>query len=99
MSELWFLADGDTIRLSLHSSRHKTKNRMRRPARGLLLLDLPTLAATSNCAVTPRSSPTPAYAFVDQVATKYGTDLRDMDQPGESRVVVTLKLTRVRAWG
>ena len=40
MSELWFLAEGDTIRLSLNTSRQKTRNLMKRPACGLLLLDL-----------------------------------------------------------
>lgn len=38
------------------------------------------------------------YAFADRLGAKYGgLDLRDMDQPGEHRTVVTVSLTRVRA--
>lgn len=99
MSELWFLAEGDTIRLSLNSSRQKTKNLMKRPACGLLLLDLANPGRYLELRGDAQIDPDPNYAFADQVAAKYGTDLRNMDQPGESRVVVTLKPTRIRAWG
>ena len=38
------------------------------------------------------------YAFADRLGQKYGgADLRAMDQPGETRVVVTLEPVRVRA--
>jgi PPOX class probable F420-dependent enzyme len=99
MSELWFLAEGDTIRLSLNSSRQKTKNLMKRPACGLLLLDLANPRRYLELRCDAQIEPDPDYAFADRVAAKYGTDLRSMDQPGESRVVVRLRPTRVRAWG
>jgi PPOX class probable F420-dependent enzyme len=99
MSELWFLAEGDTIRLSLNSSRQKTKNLMKRPACGLLLLDLANPRRYLELRGDAHIEPDPDYTFADRVAAKYGTDLRSMDQPGESRVVVTLTPTRVRAWG
>ncbi len=99
MSELWFLAEGDTIRLSLNTSRQKTKNLMERPACGLLLLDLANPRRYLELRADAQIEPDPDYAFADRVAAKYGTDLRNMDQPGESRVVVTLMPTRVRAWG
>ena len=99
MSELWFLAEEDTIRLSLNSSRQKTKNLMKRPACGLLLLDLANPRRYLELRGDAQIEPDPDYTFADQLAAKYGTDLRKMDQPGESRVVVTLTPTRVRAWG
>lgn len=99
MSELWFLAEGDTIRLSLNSNRQKTKNLMKRPACGLLLLDLADPRRYLELRGDAHIEPDPDYTFADRVAAKYGTDLRDMDQPGESRVVVTLTPTRIRAWG
>jgi PPOX class probable F420-dependent enzyme len=99
MSELWFLAEGDTIRLSLNSSRQKTKNLMKRPACGLLLLDLTDPRRYLELRGDAEIEPDPDYAFADRVAAKYGTDLRSMDEPGESRVIVTLKPTRVRALG
>ena len=99
MSALRFLAEGDTIWLSLNSSRQKTKNLMKRPACGLLLLDLANPGRYLELRGDAQIEPDPDYAFADRVAAKYGTDLRNMDQPGESRVIVTLKPTRVRAWG
>lgn len=99
MSVLWFLAEGDTIRLSLNSSRQKIKNLMDRPAFGLLLLDLANPRRYLELRGDAQIEPDPDYSFADRVAAKYGVDLRDMDQPGEARVVVTLIPTRVRAWG
>lgn len=99
MSELWFLAEEGTIRLSLNSSRQKTKNLMERPACALLLLDLADPHRYLELRGDAQIDPDPDYTFADRVAAKYGTDLRNMDQPGESRVVVTLRPTRVRAWG
>jgi hypothetical protein len=39
------------------------------------------------------------YAFAAKIDAKYGSNLREMDGPGESRVAVTIRTTRVRAWG
>jgi len=45
-------------------------------------------------------TPDDDYAFADKVAAKYGVaDLRAMDKPGESRVVVTIHPRRVHTWG
>jgi hypothetical protein len=42
----------------------------------------------------------PDYEFADKIGAKYGgADLRERDQPGESRVVVTIKPSRVITWG
>ena len=40
LSEVWFLAEGTTVSLSLNTSRQKTKNLSRNPACSLFLLDL-----------------------------------------------------------
>ena len=40
LSEVWFLADGDTVSISLNTSRQKTKNLQANPAASLLILDL-----------------------------------------------------------
>jgi hypothetical protein len=43
-------------------------------------------------------TPDDDYAFADRVGAKYGgTDIRTRDQPGESRVAVTIVPTRVYA--
>jgi len=40
LSEVWFLADGDSISISLNTSRQNTKNLTARPQCSLLILDL-----------------------------------------------------------
>ena len=40
LSEVWFLADGDTVAVSLNTTRQKTKNLLANPAVSLFLLDL-----------------------------------------------------------
>jgi hypothetical protein len=42
-------------------------------------------------------SPDDDYAFADRVGAKYNSNLRDHDQPGQSRVVVTIHPVRVNA--
>jgi predicted pyridoxine 5'-phosphate oxidase superfamily flavin-nucleotide-binding protein len=39
LSEVWYLADGDTVKISLNTSRQKTKNLLANPGVSLLLLD------------------------------------------------------------
>jgi hypothetical protein len=42
-------------------------------------------------------SPDDDYAFADRVGEKYGADLRERDRPGERRVVVRVRPTRINA--
>jgi PPOX class probable F420-dependent enzyme len=99
LSEIWFLADGDTVGLSLNTARQKTKNLQANPAATLLILDLANpyryLEIRGDAEITPDDD----YEFADRMGAKYQADLRDRDQPGDSRVVVTLRPARVRAWG
>ena len=39
LSAIWFLAEGDTVKLSLNTSRQKVKNLQANPACSLLILD------------------------------------------------------------
>jgi hypothetical protein len=41
----------------------------------------------------------PDYAFAAAMRDKYGADPRDNDNPGETRVVMTIKPVRVHALG
>jgi PPOX class probable F420-dependent enzyme len=98
LSEVWFLADGDTVSLSLNTARQKTKNLRANPALTLLILDLANpyryLEIRGDAEITPDDD----YAFADRLGAKYQSDLRDRDQPGDKRVVVTIRPTRVRTW-
>jgi PPOX class probable F420-dependent enzyme len=97
LSEVWFLAEGDTVSISLNSTRQKTKNLSRNPACNLFILDLANpyryLELRGDAEITPDAD----YAFATKVGAKYSADVRAHDHPGESRVVVTVRPTRVNA--
>jgi PPOX class probable F420-dependent enzyme len=97
LSEVWFLAEGDTIALSLNTSRQKTKNLRANPAASVLILDLAVpyryLEIRGDAEITPDDD----YSFADRLGAKYQSDLRGHDQPGQSRVKVTIRPVRVNA--
>ncbi len=97
MSEVWFLAEGDTVSISLNSSRQKMKNLLRNPACSVLILDLGMPYRYLELRGDAEISPDPDYVFADKVGAKYGSDLRAHDQPGQTRYVVTIRPTRVNA--
>ena len=98
LSAVWFLADGDSVRLSLNTSRQKTKNLTARSEATLFILDTANPARYLEIRGDAKVAPDPDYAFADQIGAKYGgVDLRNMDQPGQSRVVVTIEPVRVNA--
>lgn len=99
LSAVWFLAEGDTVRLSLNRSRQKIKNLQQNPSYSLLILDPANPYRYVEMRGEAELAPDPDYEFADQLGQKYGADLRQNDQPGESRVVVTLVPARVRTWG
>ena len=97
VSEVWFLAEGDTVAISLNSSRQKTKNLRANPAASVFLLDLAVpfryLEIRGDAEVIPDDD----YSFADQVGEKYGADLRVHDQPGDTRVKVVIRPVRINA--
>lgn len=97
LSEVWFLADGDELRLSLNTARQKVRNLQSRPACALFVLDLGNPARYLEVRGDAELAPDDDYEFADRVGAKYGADLRVMDRPGERRVVVTIRPTRVNA--
>lgn len=99
LSELWFLAVDGQVAMSLNTSRQKVKNLRRRPECSVLLLDLINPYRYVEIRGDARIEPDDDYTFADLLGAKYGSDVRTMDGPGESRVVVTVRPTRVRTWG
>jgi PPOX class probable F420-dependent enzyme len=99
VSEVWFLAEDDALRVSLNATRQKTRNLVANPVISLFLLDLANplryLELRGDAEVTPDDD----YSFADRLAAKYGegVDLREMDGPGQTRVVVTVKPVRIVA--
>jgi PPOX class probable F420-dependent enzyme len=97
LTEVWFLADDDGVALSLNTARWKTRNLMQRPQCTLFILDpagpYRYLEVRGDAEVTPDDD----YEFADKLGAKYKADLRGIDQPGQRRVVVRIKPTRVNA--
>ena len=96
---VWFLAEDDgTIKLSLNRARQKTKNLQRDPHATFFVLDRANPLRTVEIRGRAEVAPDPDYAFADRIGAKYGgVDLRQMDGPGQSRVVVTLHPVKVNA--
>jgi PPOX class probable F420-dependent enzyme len=97
LSEVWFLAENDTVSLSLNTARQKTKNMLANPAATLFLLDLASpyryLEIRGEAEVTPDDD----YAFADKLGAKYDADLRVHDQSGHARVRVDIRPARINA--
>lgn len=97
LSSVWFLAAEETVRISLNTTRQKVKNLRNNPAVTFYLLDLENPYRYLEIRGDARIEPDPELAFADQVGAKYGADLRQMDRPGEDRVVVTIEPSRINA--
>jgi PPOX class probable F420-dependent enzyme len=98
LSGIWFLAEDDTVKVSLNTARQKVKNLQANPKVSLLIFgESPYryLELRGDAEITPDDD----YSFADKVGAKYGADLRTRDNPGDTRVVVTIRPTRVVAWG
>jgi PPOX class probable F420-dependent enzyme len=97
LTEVWFLADGDTVKLSLNTSRQKTKNMLAHAGVSLFLLDLAVPYRYLELRGDAEIAPDDDYAFADRLGAKYHADLRTRDRPGDGRVVVTIRPSRVNA--
>ncbi len=98
LSEIWFLAEGDSVALSLNTSRQKVRNLRRNPACTLFILDLAIPARYLEIRGDAEIIPDDDYTFAQAVGARYGgADLRSRDKPGESRVKVVIRPARVNA--
>src|SRR4051794_36774515 len=79
LTEVWFLHDEGEVRLSLNSTRMKTRNLEARPACSVFILDLGNPYRYLEVRGRARLEPDDDYAFADRVGRKYGTDLRSID--------------------
>jgi PPOX class probable F420-dependent enzyme len=95
---VWFLHEDGQLKLSLNTSRLKTKNLMKRPQCSLLVLDPAVPQRYLEVRGTAEIEPDDDYAFARKVGAKYGgADLSDHDGPGEGRVIVTIQPANVYA--
>jgi PPOX class probable F420-dependent enzyme len=95
---IWFLYHNGQLKLSLNTSRRKTKNLIKRPQCGLLFLDLAVPQRYLEVRGIAQVEPDDDYAFARELGAKYGgADLSEHDGPGDSRVLVTIEPTNVYA--
>ena len=98
LSGVWFIAEGDTVKLSLNTTRQKVKNLQANPKVSVRILGNPPyryIELRGDAEITLDDD----YEFADKVGAKYGADLRTRDNPGDKRVVVTIHPQRMVAWG
>jgi PPOX class probable F420-dependent enzyme len=97
VSEVWFLADGDTIKISLNTTRKKIRNLRDNPAATVFILDLANPLRYLEIRGDARLVPDNDYEFASRVGAKYGADIRTFDPPEETRVQVVIEPVRVNA--
>ena len=100
LSAVWFLAEDDTVKISLNTTRQKVKNLQAEPKASFLIFDPENpykyIELRGDAEITSDDD----YTFAGKLGAKYGgADMRERDQPGETRVVVTINPARVVAWG
>lgn len=98
LTEVWFLHEDGELKLSLNTSRLKTRNLRRRPECSLFVLDVANPYRYIDVRGRARLEPDGDYEFARKVGAKYGgADLRDHDAPGDSRVIVTIEPSNIFA--
>lgn len=99
LSVVWFLAEGDTLMVSINSRRQKVRNLRRSSLCGVLVLDPASpyryLEVRGRAEVVPDVD----YVIADRIAAKYRSDFRTFDRHGDRRVGVTIHPTKVIAYG
>ena len=98
LSAVWFLYDEGEVKVSLNTARLKVQNLRAKPECSLFILDCGNPYRYLEIRGRARIEPDDDYAFADKLCAKYGgTDLRTVDRPGESRLVVTIEPVNVWA--
>ncbi len=96
LSQVCFLAEDGVVRVSLNTTRAKTRNLRRNPAVNVLITDpgnpMRYLELSGDAEIVPDES-----GFVARAGAKYGMDFTEHDGPGDGRVVVTVRPHRVLA--
>ena len=98
LTVVWFLYDDGELKISLNTSRLKTKNLMKRPQCSLLILDPAVPQRYLEVRGTTEIEADDDYRFARKVGDKYGgADLSEHDGPEDRRVTVTVQPTNIYA--
>lgn len=95
---VWFLHEHEELKISLNSSRLKTRNLIKHPRCSLLIPDPAVAQRYLEVRGTATLEPDDDYVFAAKVGAKYGgADLSEHDGAGDRRVIVTIQPTNVYA--
>lgn len=95
LTEVWFLYDGDDVKVSVNTSRAKLRNLERRPQCSLLVLDLQNPYRYLELRGRARVEADSDGSFAAKVGEKYGADLTAYDGPEDGRVVITIEPEKI----
>ena len=96
---VWYLLDGDVVRMSLHRTRQKYRNLDERPVATLLLLDPTNPYRTLEIRADVSMQDDADSSFIDRVIRHYGQDPDSFPAPRDNRVIVTFAPRKVNANG
>jgi PPOX class probable F420-dependent enzyme len=99
VTAIWAVLDGDTIVTSLAGIRQKLKNLEAHPKATVFVVDPANPYRTLEVRGDVTIEPDPDFVTLKKVLAAYGTDLESFDGPLEGRTTVTLRPTRVVAFG
>jgi PPOX class probable F420-dependent enzyme len=99
VTALWFLFDGTNVRLSINETRQKAKNLMRDSRVTYFVSDPTNPYRTLEIRATADWEYDDDRSLAGEVGAKYDADLGKMDGPGERRLAVTLRPSKVNTNG
>ncbi|NDJ87930.1 PPOX class F420-dependent oxidoreductase [Mycolicibacter kumamotonensis] len=99
VTALWYLADGDTVKTSLMTSRQKYKNIVAHPKATLFIIDPANPFRTLEVRGDATVDDDPGLALFERIVRHYGQDPDTFPAPRDNRVVLTLTPTHVVAQG
>ena len=100
VTAMWFLCEDGNLKISLNTERQKVKNLLRDSRISAFFVDPENPYRTLEIRGTAHVEPDSEYTLADRVGAKYGgANLREMDQPGESRVAVTVVPEKILTFG
>jgi PPOX class probable F420-dependent enzyme len=97
---VWFLWDGQRLRVSLTTARQKYRNLRRDPRVAISLVDPQNPYRSLEIRGVARLEEDPDHRVVDALARKYlGVDKFPYAQPGDKRVVVVVEPQHITTYG
>ena len=94
---IWFLVEDGQVKVSISSARKKLRNLQSNPVATFFLLDPANPFRFVEVRGEVTVEPDTDFSFRAKVSAKYGADIAQFDQPGDTRWTVTLQAATVNA--